>query len=264
MTHFPTPLSYRLIAEIAYLQKISIFFSANTFLMQYGKNAHPKDFYAMRAVFAGAEKLQDATVQLWQDKFGIRILQGYGVTETSPVIAFNIHGHNKSGTVGRLLPGLEAKLAAVDGIERGGRLSVRGVNVMLGYYLNDAPGVLRSPAGGWHDTGDIADIDADGYITILGRAKRFIKVAGEMAPLDTVESIIKRHYTEGNFAVIGVADEKRGEKMVLCSEREVGVDEVAEVLRAARIPDLWHPREVRVIAQIPLLPTGKTNYPALQ
>ena len=132
------------------------------------------------------------TRKTWFDKFGIRILEGYGATETSPAIAVNTPMHFRAGTVGRLLPGIDHRLDAVPGIADGARLAVRGPNVMRGYLKAEKPGVLQPPDGGWYDTGDIVAVDADGFVTIKGRAKRFAKVAGEMVPLGAVEELVSK------------------------------------------------------------------------
>ncbi len=117
-------------------------------------------------------------------KFGKRILQGYGVTETSPVISVNNKMQSKFGSVGRFIPEMDYYLEPVEGIDKGGKLVVKGPNVMLGYLLHDQPGVLQPPSTskgvGWYDTGDIVDVDNEGFVTIFGRAKRFAKVGGEM------------------------------------------------------------------------------------
>ena len=261
---YPSPLHYRLVPEIAYLSNATIFFSADTFLANYARAAHPSDFWSLRLVFAGAEKLRESTRQAWLNKFGVRILEGYGVTETAPALAFNAPRQNKAGTVGRILPGIEAKLEKVEGVDAGGRLLVRGPNVMLGYLLPDAPGQLRPPAGGWHDTGDIAELDGWGYLTIAGRIRRFAKIAGEMAPMNGIEERFRERWPEDSFAVVSVPDARRGEVLVLATTRaDLTREAAAEALRAAGMPDLWAPRRIVHMKSLPQLPTGKSNYPAI-
>ena len=268
---YPSPLHYRLVPEVAYLSNATIFFSADTFLANYARAAHPADFRSLRLVFAGAEKLREPTRRAWLDKFGVRILEGYGVTETAPALAFNAPRQNKAGTVGRILPGIETRLEPVEGMEDkgeigggGGRLLVRGPNVMLGYLLPDAPGELRRPADGWHDTGDIGELDAGGYLTIAGRVRRFAKIAGEMAPMNGIEERFRERWPEHNFAVVAAADSRRGEVLVLATDRAGTTrEETTAVLRAAGMPELWSPRRIVFAKPLPQLPTGKPDYPAI-
>lgn len=259
---YPTPLHYKLIPEAIYGVNATIFFSANTFLQNYGHAAHPADFRSLRLVFAGAEKLRDSTRRLWLEKFGVRILEGYGVTETSPVLAVNSPLHNVSGTVGRLLPGIAARIEPVEGVAEGGCLHVRGDNIMQGYFTADAPGELKPPPDGWHNTGDIVRLDAHNYLSIIGRAKRFIKVAGEMVPLDSVEEFIRQR-REGMFAAVGVADEKRGQQLALMGDTPISREEIAALLRENGLPELWLPRDIKIVPELPLLTTGKIDYPAV-
>ena len=170
---YPTPLHFRIIPEMAYDIGATILFGTNTFLNRYACVAHPYDFYTIRYVFSTAEKLQPETYQLWIDKFGVRILESYGTTETGPLLATNTSMDNKRGSVGRLLPGIKYYQKAVPGTEEGKRLFVKGPNIMLGYLLHSNPGVLVPPDTdkglGWHDTGDIISMDDQGFISILGR-----------------------------------------------------------------------------------------------
>ncbi len=266
---YPSPLHYRVIPEVAYDINATILFGTNTFLAAYAKHAHPYDFYSIHYVFAGAEKLQSDTRRSWVEKFGIRIMEGYGATETSPVLAVNTTMHYREGTVGRLLPGIEAHLEPVSGIEHGGRLHVRGPNIMLGYLLADQPGVLvppRSTQGeGWYDTGDIVELDDEGFVRISGRAKRFAKIAGEMVSLTRVEELAAKAWPNVISAALSIPDSRKGEQIVLLTEQPSATREaLVAAARAEGLGELMIPRSVQSIDAIPLLATGKVDYPALQ
>ena len=258
---YPSPLHYRTVPELAYGTNATIFFGTDTFLAGYARVADNYDFYSVRYVFAGAERVKEETRRVWFEKFGIRILEGYGATETSPGLAVNTPMHFKSGTVGRLLPGIEHRLETVQGIAEGGRLSVRGPNVMLGYLKADRPGVLQPPADGWYDTGDIVTIDPEGYVTIKGRAKRFAKIAGEMVPLGTVEDLVAKTHPDGAHAVVAVPDPKRGEQLVLLTDSDdVTRATIATAAREAGLPEIFVPRAISRVKEIPVLGTGKVDY----
>src|ERR1700694_1006013 len=207
---YPSPLHYRTVPELIYGVNATIMFGTDTFLAGYARSAHPYDFRSLRYILAGAEPVKESTRRVYLEKFGLRILEGYGVTETAPALALNTPMFNKFGTVGRILPGMEAKLEKVEGVEEGGRLYVRGPNVMLGYLKTDKPGVLEPPPDGWHDTGDIVTIDPQGFVTIKGRAKRFAKVGGEMISLAAVEAIASEVWPNALSAVASVPDPRKG------------------------------------------------------
>lgn len=261
---YPTPLHYRIIPELVYDKNATIFFGTNTFLSGYGKYANPYDFYSVRYVFAGAEKVQPETSQLWMEKFGLRILEGYGATETAPALSINSSMHCKPGTVGRFMPGIDYRLDPVPGIHAGGRLYVKGPNVMLGYMKSDKPGKLQAIHDGWYDTGDICDVDDEGYITILGRAKRFAKVGGEMVSLTAVESMAREYWPSCLHAVIAKPDEKKGERLILITE-EADADRsaLARFAKEQGYSELFIPREIQIVKQLPVLGSGKIDYAAI-
>jgi len=260
---YPSPLHYRIVPELAYDTNATILFGTDTFLTGYARAGHPYDFYSVRYVFAGAERVRDETRRIWMDRFGLRILEGYGTTETSPVLAINTPMQFKAGTVGRLLPGIETRLEPVEGIAEGGRLIVSGPNVMLGYLRSGAPGVLEPPPQGWYDTGDIVAIDREDFVSIKGRAKRFAKVAGEMISLAAVETQASTLWPEHRHAALAFPDPRKGEQVVLLTDNPAS--SVAALLADARargIAEVLVPRLVLTVPAVPLLGTGKIDYAA--
>jgi acyl-[acyl-carrier-protein]-phospholipid O-acyltransferase/long-chain-fatty-acid--[acyl-carrier-protein] ligase len=262
---YPSPLHYRIVPEMAYDVNATVLFGTNTFLAGYARYAHPYDFYSVRYVFAGAERLQEETRRQWASRFGIRILEGYGATETAPVLAANTPMAHREGTVGRFLPGIEWRLEPLPGVAEGGRLFVKGPNVMLGYLLHDRPGELVPPPEGWYDTGDIVSVDADGFVTIRGRAKRFAKVGGEMVSLTAVEELAARLWPGAHHAVVALADPRKGEQLVLVTT-EPGAERgaLAARARADGFSELGVPRALVRVREVPVLGTGKTDYAAVQ
>ncbi len=265
---YPSPLHYHVIPELAYEQRATIMFGTNTFLMGYGRAADPYDFFDLRLAVAGGEALRPETRRLWAEKFGIRLIEGYGVTEASPVLAANSPKHHRAGSVGRLMPGVEHYLAPVEGIAQGGRLCVRGANIMRGYLFHDRPGELQPPATeqgpGWYDTGDIVAIDADGYVTILGRAKRFAKIGGEMVSLATVEGLAAELWPQEQHAAASLPDPVKGERIVLLTTRQdADRKDLVRGAQAVGLGEIFVPRQVRVVNALPLLGSGKLDYAAL-
>lgn len=262
---YPSPLHYRIVPELVYDTNATIMFGTDTFLSGYARFANPYDFYCIRYVFAGAEKLKEETRKLWAEKYGVRIFEGYGATETSPALSTNTPMHNKPGTVGRFLPGINYKLEPVPGVEEGGRLFVSGPNVMKGYLLSNNPGVLIPPEDNTYDTGDIVAVDRDGYIAIKGRAKRFAKIAGEMVSLTAVETYISALWPNFQHAVLAIPDGKKGEALVLItSNPEAGREAISAYAKELGISELSVPRNIKIMDKIPVLGTGKTDYVALQ
>lgn len=260
---YPSPLHYRIVPELVYGSNATILFGTDTFLNGYARVAHPYDFHSVRLIMAGAEAVKDRTRATYMDKFGVRILEGYGVTETAPVLAMNTPLANRAGTVGRLSPLMEARLDPVPGITEGGRLFVRGPNVMLGYYRAEKPGVLEPPIDGWHDTGDIVTIDADGYIKIRGRAKRFAKIAGEMVSLSAVEAMAAELWPSALSIVVALPDQRKGEKLVLMTQEKTAQrDAFLRHARGKGATELSVPSEIMALDHLPLLGSGKPDYVA--
>jgi len=258
---YPSPLHYRQIPELIYGTNATILFGTDTFLTGYARMANPYDFRSLRYIVAGAERVKDETRRLYMERFGQRILEAYGVTETSPALSINTPMFNKLGTVGRILPGMEHRLDPVPGIAEGGRLFVRGPNVMLGYYRADNPGELEAPPAGWHDTGDIVVMDAERFISIKGRAKRFAKIAGEMVSLTAVEQICGDLWPEHPPAVVAVPDARKGERLIMITTRSGATRaEVQAWMKGQGAAELMFPSELIMVEALPLLGSGKTDY----
>jgi acyl-[acyl-carrier-protein]-phospholipid O-acyltransferase/long-chain-fatty-acid--[acyl-carrier-protein] ligase len=167
-----SPLHYRVVPSAFYNLDCTVLFGTNTFLSGYARKGHPYDFHKLRYVFAGAEKLQETTTAVWARKFGVRILEGYGATECSPCVSVNTPMHSRTGTAGRFLPGIEHRIEPVPGVSEGGRLFVKGPNVMRGYLNPEANSAFQA-LNGWYDTATIVQVDHDGFVSVAGRLKRF-------------------------------------------------------------------------------------------
>ncbi|MGC6404738.1 MAG: MFS transporter [Candidatus Comchoanobacterales bacterium] len=263
---FPNPTQYQTISNYVYESQCTFLYGTNTFLTGYGKmNTNPLNFTRLRCVIAGGEKLKTATRHLWQNNFGIRVFEGYGVTECSPVIATNSHEHFKMNTVGKILPGFEYHLEPVDGIDYGKELWVKGDAVMMGYLFNDQPGVIQPPHQGFHKTGDIVSFDDDGFMSIVDRIKRFAKIGGEMVSLTAVENIIQGMFPGEQHAIINIPHEKKGEQIILITTMSsLDKASINKALKEQQHSSLMCPSDVIHIADMPMLGSGKINYPHLK
>ncbi len=261
---YPSPLHYRIVPALIYDTDATIAFGTDTFLNGWARFAHPYDFYAIRYVFAGAERVRPETKQLYAERFGVRVLEGYGATETAPALSLNTAMHARAGTVGRFLPGVETRLDPVPGIAEGGQLWVRGPNVMLGYLKPDRPAVIQPPPGGWYDTGDIVEVSADRYARILGRVKRWANIAGEKVSLVAAEDLAAALWPGASHAVVKVPDARKGEALVLVTtQADATADALLAFARGRMVAEISVPRVVLPTGSLPLLGTGKTDYPGV-
>ena len=272
---YPSPLHYRIVPQLFYESQSTVICGTDTFFAGYARYGRPYDFFNARLVIAGAEKLRESTARLWKEKYGVTMVEGYGATETAPVISVNTPANTRRDSVGRLAPGLRGRVRPVEGIAddggRVGELWVKGDNVMLGYMRAEAPGVLEPPcdpeggpdAPGWYDTGDIVKMDAENFIFIKGRAKRFAKVGGEMISLAAVENALRDLWPDVRLGVVSVPDAKKGEQLALVVEREgVTSGQIATAFASRGLSPLWTPKRILCVKEAPLLGSGKFDYRA--
>jgi acyl-[acyl-carrier-protein]-phospholipid O-acyltransferase/long-chain-fatty-acid--[acyl-carrier-protein] ligase len=263
---YPSPLHYKTISTICYDERITFLFATDTFLGGYAKAASDNyDFATIRMLVQGGEKLRHSTQEIWFERFSIRITEGYGVTEASPVVANNYYAHHRSGTVGQFVAGIEYRIEPVEGVHEGGRLWIKGPNVMLGYLRSTNPGVIDPPKDGWHDTGDIVSVDEDGFVRILGRAKRFAKIGGEMISLAAVEEVLSEVWPEDKHAVVMTKGGPRGETLSHVTSRPgLKRDELRQTLSDLGVAEIAIPKKILTLENIPLLSTGKIDYVTLE
>ncbi len=262
---YPNPLHYRIVPELVYQANATILFGTDTFLNGYARTADAYDFYLLRAIFAGAEKVKPETQLRYAEKFGVPIYEGYGVTECSPVLAVNTPMHHQAGTVGRLLSCIEYRLENITGIETGGELHVRGPNMMLGYLKADRPGELQPLADGWYNTGDVVSIDDKGFVTIQGRIKRFAKIGGEMISLAAIEAYATQLWPEAQHATFNIPDARKGEAIILyTTQTDAELTALITYMRRQGATELMLPKTIYTLPELPVLGSGKADYVALK
>ena len=262
---FPSPLQVKEIPKLVRDTGANVFLATDTFAMQYARNATDEDLASMELMVCGAERVKEETRELYKRRFNVEIIEGYGATEASPVIAVNTPATNKHGTVGQFMPGMEWRLETVPGIEGGQKLYVRGPNVMRGYLDPTKPFGIDLLPQGWHDTGDVVDVDENGFITILGRVKRFAKVGGEMVSLNAVENYAQHTWPENIHAAVALPDSRKGERIILFTDKqEATAEDLQAWCKTNGATELAVPKRIVPIEEIPVLGSGKTDYVALQ
>lgn len=261
---YPSPLHTRQIPPLVAEVGASILLATDTFVNQYARASDHGELGSLKFIVCGAEKVREETHAIVAEKFGpVPVLEGYGATETSPVLAVNKPDDNRHGTVGGLLPGIEYRIDEVPGIARGGKLMVRGANVMAGYLTET--GSLEAPEGGWHDTGDVVEVSDDRWVRILGRVKRFAKIGGEMVSLSAAEDLASSLWPSARHAVVAVPDARKGERLILVTDRrDAKVEALVAYAQGLGAPELAAPRKIICVTEIPALGTGKTDYVAVQ
>ena len=257
----PTPLQPREIVHRIRENKATILLSTDTFITQYARAGEKDDLASLRLAVCGAERVRDETRALFRRKYEMDILEGYGVTEASPVVAANQIEANRPGTVGRLMEGVEARLIPVEGIANAGVLEVRGPNVMLGYINPDRPGHIVPPPDGWYNTGDVVNIDEEGFVAIRGRMKRFAKIGGETVSLAVVENCAAALWPDHHHAAVALPAPPKGEQIVLVTDF-AGARRMDLLAWAQNhgVSELAIPRKILIVEAIPMLATGKTDY----
>lgn len=277
--HYHTnPLEGAKIAQMVREEKSTVLFATPTFLMGYIRKAKPEDFKSLKLIITGAEKLKIKLADTFEKKFGVRPLEGYGTTELSPIVSLNLpqppqKGEfaptHKTGTVGHPIPGVSAKIVDPEtrktlSYDQEGMLLIKGPNVMQG-YLGPQEKTDKVLQNGWYETGDIAKLDEDGFITITGRLSRFSKIGGEMVPHEAIEQVLLEgcaEYNEPVIAVTSIPCERKGEKLIVLYAEALG-DEASliESLKQSDIPNLWKPHHQSFfkIPKLPVLGTGKLD-----
>ena len=277
---YPNPLEAGKIAALIERTQATVMFATPTFLRAYLRKAEPQQLRSLRLLITGAEKLPTDVARAFQERFGQPVYEGYGLTETSPVLSVNlpdpvpqvagvsVQPSSRPGSTGKLAPGIAAEIRDPEfdrklTLHETGMLWVRGPNIFDG-YLDDPWRSAEVLRGGWFKTGDLGRFDEDGFLFIEGRLSRFSKIAGEMVPHELIEQkILSVLNLDANaerlVAVMGVPDETKGEAIVLLSSIDIDSQQLRTALREAEVPNLWVPRTVRRVDQIPLLASGKLD-----
>ncbi len=259
---YPWALRSHTIPRLCYASDATILLGTNTLLSYWGRYAAPYDFARIRLVIAGAEALRPEVRRFWSEELGLRLLEGYGVTEAAPMVAANTVARSRIGTVGRLLPGIEARLVPIPGFAEGQELWIRGPNLMTGYLSTTIAGAdFRE---GWYATGDLVQRDDEGFLRIVGRLRRFAKIAGEMISLDLSEELARDLRPQSGHAAVALSSPERGEQIVLITtDPSLTLADLRRAADRAGTAHLALPSRLLRRKTLPRLPNQKVDYPSL-
>jgi len=261
---YANPLDYRMICEIVKEEATTIMVGTPSFLWGYLRKSEPGDFRGLRLVVCGADKCPDALREEFIKKHGITVYEGYGTTETSPVISTNTPDHHRAGSIGRVLPGVKVR---IENYETGedcrpgetGRILVKGDLVMKGYF-DDFEETSMRVRHGWYDTGDMGYLDQEGFLWHAGRLKRFVKVGGEMVSLVRVENVMERFLPEDvSCCVVEVPDALKGARIVAAVTQKIDEKKMLKHM-AAHLPNIALPKQIVVIEELPKMGSGKIDF----
>jgi len=263
MVTYANPLDFQTISNIARTEKPTIMVGTPSFFWGYLQKSEPGDYKSLRLMVAGADKCPDALRDGFLKKHGATLLEGYGATETSPVISVNSQKFNRPGSTGKVIPNVQVR---IENLETGeecatrqvGKILVKGDSVMKGYY-DDPELTAEVLVDGWYNTGDMGFLDEDGFLWHAGRFKRFAKIGGEMISLVKVENILEKYLPQGvSCCVVEVSDRKKGSEIVATVSREVNKTAILRKM-LNELPVIALPRQFIVIEELPMMSTGKID-----
>lgn len=265
---FANPLEYKYVAEGIKKNKNTIITATPTFLRGYCLKSEPGDFQSLRIIMAGGDKLTKNLKDMWGTKHGLKVLEGYGATETSPVISVNTQEKNRFGSIGQVIPGAKVKIIDIDTEQplpagQEGKIYVKGRLVMKGYF-NDMEETSLHIRNGWYDTGDIGLIDEDGFLWHRGRLKRFVKIGGEMISLTAVENAVEQHISEDDQCCASeIPHVTKGAEIVVATTSKIEESVIKKKL-SAHLPPIAIPKRIIQFKELPLMGNGKVNFRAVE
>jgi len=264
MVAYSNPTDFQTISNIARDEKPTIMVGTPSFFWGYLQKSEPGDFKSVRLMVAGADKCPDALREGYMNKHGVTLLEGYGATETSPVVSVNSLEFNRPGSIGKVIPNVQVR---IEHLETGkeckvgeiGKILVKGDLVMKG-YLNEPELTAEAIVDGWYNTGDMGYLDKDAYLWHSGRFKRFVKIGGEMVSLVRVENEMEKHLPEGvSCCIVEIPDEVKGSTIVVAVTKEI--NKVAILRKMGKeLPNIALPRQFFVIEELPMMGTGKIDF----